>query len=294
MNLPKTGFPMRAGLSKSEPKRLKDWQDNKVYEQVLKKNEGHKKFVLHDGPPYANGPIHIGHAMNKISKDMINRYWMMQGYEVPYVPGWDCHGQPIEHKVEEKLGTEKFNQTSTAKIRELCNKFAVENIELQKAGFRRLGVLGDWDNPYLTLYHQHDAADIEVFKAMFDKGMIYFTGGNSFFLIDQLRKTGTNELLKKELAKGKLMIGESAGAIVCAPSIQYIEQMDEKPEDYSQEDDAGLNLIDFYVLPHFLTAPFKKVTEKIMTEFSDLNLCPINNRQGIVIDGEGSKVICKD
>ena len=173
MNLPKTGFPMRAGLSKSEPKRLKDWQDNKVYEQVLKKNEGHKKFVLHDGPPYANGPIHIGHAMNKISKDMINRYWMMQGCEVPYVPGWDCHGQPIEHKVEEKLGTEKFNQTSTAEIRELCNKFAVENIELQKAGFRRLGVLGDWDNPYLTLYHQHDAADIEVFKAMFDKGMIY-------------------------------------------------------------------------------------------------------------------------
>ena len=127
-----------------------------------------------------------------------------------------------------------------------------------------------------------------------DADVIYFTGGNSFFLIDQLRKTGTDELLKKELAKGKLMIGESAGAIICAPSIQYIEQMDEKPEDYSQEDDAGLDLIDFYVLPHYLTAPFKKVTEKIMTEFSDLNLCPINNRQGIVIDGEGSKVICKD
>ncbi len=173
MNLPKTGFPMRAGLSKSEPKRLKDWQDNKVYEQVLKKNEGHKKFVLHDGPPYANGPIHIGHAMNKISKDIINRYQAMQGYETPYVPGWDCHGQPIEHKVEEKLGTAKFNETPVAKIRELCNEFAVENIELQKAGFRRLGVLGDWDNPYLTLYHQHDAADIEVFKAMFDRGMIY-------------------------------------------------------------------------------------------------------------------------
>ena len=115
-----------------------------------------------------------------------------------------------------------------------------------------------------------------------------------FFLMDQLRKTGTDGLLKKELANGKLMIGESAGAIICSPSIQYIEQMDEKPEDYSQEDDAGLDLIDFYVLPHYLTAPFKKVTEKIMTEFSDLNLCPINNRQGIVIDGEGSKVICKD
>ena len=110
-----------------------------------------------------------------------------------------------------------------------------------------------------------------------DADVIYFTGGNSFFLMDQLRKTGTDELLKKELAKGKLMIGESAGAIICAPTIQYIEQMDEKPEDYSQEDDAGLDLIDFYVIPHYLTAPFKKVTEKIMTEFSDLNLCPICN-----------------
>ena len=101
-------------------------------------------------------------------------------------------------------------------------------------------------------------------------------------------------MLKKELANGKLMIGESAGAIICAQTIQYIEQMDKKPEDYSQKDDLGLDLIDFYVLPHYLMAPFKKVTEKIMTKFSDLNLLPINNRQGIVIDGEGSKVICKN
>ena len=173
MNLPKTAFPMRAGLAKSEPVRLKGWQDNHVYEQLMKKNEGHDKFVLHDGPPYANGPIHLGHAMNKISKDIINRYRSMQGYQTPYVPGWDCHGQPIEHKVEEMLGTEKFNQTPVDKIRELCNKFAVENIDLQREGFKRLGVLGDWDNPYLTLYHQHDAADIEVFKEMFDAGMIY-------------------------------------------------------------------------------------------------------------------------
>ena len=173
MNLPKTAFPMRASLAQREPARLRDWQDNNVYQQVLKKNEGHEKFVLHDGPPYANGPIHLGHALNKISKDMINRYWMMQGREVPYVPGWDCHGQPIEHKVEEKLGTKKFNETPVDKIRELCNQFAVENIDLQRNGFRRLGILGDWDHPYLTLYHQHDAADIEVFKAMFDKGMIY-------------------------------------------------------------------------------------------------------------------------
>ena len=127
-----------------------------------------------------------------------------------------------------------------------------------------------------------------------DVDVIYFTGGNSFFLMDQLRKTETDELLKKELANGKLMIGESAGAIICAPTIQYIEQMDEKPEDYSQEDNEGLDLIDFYVLPHYLTAPFKKITERIMAEFSDLNICAINNHQAIIVNDEGSKVICKD
>ena len=127
-----------------------------------------------------------------------------------------------------------------------------------------------------------------------DADVIYFTGGNSFFLMDQLRKTETDELLKKELANGKLMIGESAGAIICAPTIQYIEQMDEKPEDHSQEDNEGLDLIDFYVLPHYLTAPFKKITERIMAEFSDLNICAINNHQAIIVNDEGSKVICKD
>lgn len=127
-----------------------------------------------------------------------------------------------------------------------------------------------------------------------DADVIYFTGGNSFFLMDQLRKTETDELLKKELANGKLMIGESAGAIICAPTIQYIEQMDEKPEDYSQEDNEGLDLIDFYVLSHYLTAPFKKITERIMAEFSDLNICAINNHQAIIVNDEGSKVICKD
>ena len=172
-NLPKTKFPMRGNLAKAEPERLRAWQENHVYEQMQKKNEGHGKFVLHDGPPYANGPIHVGHAMNKISKDIIMRYHAMLGEQTPYVPGWDCHGQPIEHKVEESLGTEKFNATPVEKIREMCREFAVENLDLQREGFKRLGVLGDWDNPYLTLYNEHDAADIEVFKAMFDRGMIY-------------------------------------------------------------------------------------------------------------------------
>ena len=170
MNLPKTKFPMRAALASASRSVSSAGSRTTSTSSCSKKNEGHEKFVLHDGPPYANGPIHLGHAMNKIAKDMINRYKAMQGYETPYVPGWDCHGQPIEHKVETQMGTEKFNQASTAEIRELCNKFAVENIDPQREGFKRLGVLGDWDNPYLTLYHQHDAADIEAFKAMYDRG----------------------------------------------------------------------------------------------------------------------------
>lgn len=173
MNLPRTDFPMRAGLSQREPERLKMWLDNDVYGLTLKKNEGHETFVLHDGPPYANGPIHCGHALNKISKDIINRYWMMQGKYVPYIPGWDCHGQPIEHKVESELGTRKFNETPTSEIRALCREYAVKNIDVQRNGFKRLGVLGDWDNPYLTFTHAYDAADIEIFKAIFDKGAIY-------------------------------------------------------------------------------------------------------------------------
>ena len=134
--------------------------------------------------------------------------------------------------------------------------------------------------------------DFSTIKSAFkDANIIYFTGGNSFFLIDQLRRTGVDKLLKEELEKGKLMIGESAGAIICAPDISYIEKMDEKPEGYSQSDDDGLNLIDFYVLPHYLTAPFKKVTATILKEFPDLKICPINNHQAITIDGRTSNII---
>lgn len=172
-NLPKTGFPMRANLAQNEPKRLAMWDENHVYEQMIAKNEGHDKFVLHDGPPYANGPIHLGHAQNKISKDIINRYWSMRGYQTPYVPGWDCHGQPIEHKVETMLGTEKFNELPTEKIRELCRKMAVEQVDTQRQGFKRLGVLGEWNNPYLTYVNDYDATDIVIFKAIYDAGAIY-------------------------------------------------------------------------------------------------------------------------
>ena len=173
MNLPKTEFPMRAGLPQSEPKRRAAWDEAGVYELALKKNAGHERFVLHDGPPYANGPIHLGHAQNKISKDIINRYWIMQGREVPYVPGWDCHGLPIENKVENMVGGDKFRQLPTEKIRELCRKMAVEQVDTQRQGFKRLGVLGEWDNPYLTYTNDYDATDIEIFKAIYDTGAIY-------------------------------------------------------------------------------------------------------------------------
>ncbi len=166
-----------------------------------------------------------------------------------------------------------------------CRKFDKEELDDKKIAFIPTASLHEGYTGYVgsarKLLKKLGAAVTEInisteaystIRSVFeDADIIYFTGGNSFLLIDQLRKTGTDELLKKELANGKLMIGESAGAIICAPTIKYIEQMDEKPEDYSQEDDAGLDLIDFYVLPHYLTAPFKKVTEKIMTEFSDLN-----------------------
>lgn len=133
--------------------------------------------------------------------------------------------------------------------------------------------------------------EYENIEAAFNSAdIIYFTGGNSFFLLEQLRKKGVDKLLKEELNKGKLFIGESAGAIVCAPDIKYIEMMDEKPGDYSLTDDGGLSLINFYVLPHYLTAPFKKITEKILEQFNDLDICPINNSQAVIVE-EGSKRI---
>lgn len=134
--------------------------------------------------------------------------------------------------------------------------------------------------------------EYENIEAAFNNAdIIYFTGGNSFFLLEQLRKKGVDKLLKEELNKGKLFIGESAGAIVCAPDIKYIEIMDEKPGDYSLTDDGGLSLINFYVLPHYLTAPFKKITEKILEQFNDLDICPINNSQAVIVEGSSKRIV---
>ncbi|MCL2631684.1 MAG: isoleucine--tRNA ligase [Coriobacteriia bacterium] len=173
MNLPDTKFPMRAGLPVSEPKRLEQWNSMGLYQQMLKRNEGNQTFILHDGPPYANGPIHIGHAFNKILKDIIVKYHSAKGFYSPYVPGWDCHGQPIEHMVETKLGPEKMAAIDQATLRRLCWEWASENIDIQREGFKRLGVLGDWDNPYLTYAPDYEAGNVKVFKDIYLQGAIY-------------------------------------------------------------------------------------------------------------------------
>ncbi len=173
MNLPETDFPMRANLSTREPEWLKFWQDIDVYALSLEANRDGEPFVLHDGPPYANGHIHMGTAYNKVLKDLIVKYKSMRGYYAPYVPGWDCHGQPIEHQVEKNLGPEKMAAIGQAKLRELCRDYALKFVDVQREEFKRLGVRGDWDDPYLTLKPTYEAGNVEIFKKMYADGAIY-------------------------------------------------------------------------------------------------------------------------
>ena len=173
LNLPKTDFPMRAGLPKSEPLTLKRWQDNKIYEKLMELNEGKPLYVLHDGPPYANGDIHLGHALNKSLKDFIVRYKNMTGYKSPYVPGWDTHGLPTELKARKKAGVGNSASISEVELRKICRDFAMQYIDGQREQFKRLGAIGEWDNPYITLKHEFEAKQIEIFSEMACKGYIY-------------------------------------------------------------------------------------------------------------------------
>ncbi|MCQ2514648.1 MAG: isoleucine--tRNA ligase [Ruminococcus sp.] len=173
LNLPKTDFPMRAGLPKSEPVTLKNWEDEKVYENLMKINEGKPLFVLHDGPPYANGNIHLGTALNKILKDFIVRYKNMAGFKAPYVPGWDTHGLPTELKARKKAGVGSSADISTLELRKMCQEFVEGYIDDQRNQFKRLGVIGEWDNPYITLTPDFEAEQIRIFAEMACKGYIY-------------------------------------------------------------------------------------------------------------------------
>jgi len=172
LNLPQTDFPMRAGLPQREPDFLAKWQELDIYKRVQEKRQGQPKYILHDGPPYANGDIHMGTALNKVLKDIIVKHRSMLGFDAPYVPGWDTHGLPIEHQVV-KVGKIKRSEVTPVEFRRHCREFALRFLDVQREQFKRLGVRGDWDNPYVTLKPEFEAQQIKVFGEMAQKGYIY-------------------------------------------------------------------------------------------------------------------------
>jgi len=169
LNLPDTPFPMRGDLAKREPKWIKEWQERRVYEAIRAASQGRPRFILHDGPPYANGDIHIGHAVNKILKDIVVKSKQLAGFDAPYVPGWDCHGMPIEVQIEKSHG----KHLSTADTQKLARAYANEQIAKQKEGFKRLGVLGDWEHPYTTMAFKNEADEIRTLGRILEKGYLY-------------------------------------------------------------------------------------------------------------------------
>ncbi len=173
LNMMKTDFPMRGNLPQREPEILKKMYDEERYETLMNINEGKPLFVLHDGPPYANGDIHIGHALNKILKDFIVRYKNMTGYKSPYVPGWDTHGLPTELKARKDAHITAQSTISDIELRDICKKTALGFVDIQRESFKRLGVIGEWDNPYITLTKDFEAEQIKVFASMASKGYIY-------------------------------------------------------------------------------------------------------------------------
>jgi len=169
LNLPDTPFPMRGDLAKREPQWVKQWQETHLYERLRAKTKGRPLFILHDGPPYANGDIHMGHAVNKILKDMVVKSKTMAGFDAPYTPGWDCHGLPIEHQIEKKYG----KNLEPNRARELCRAYATEQIDRQRTDFIRLGVLGDWFNPYRTMDFHTEADEIRAIGEILRRGLLF-------------------------------------------------------------------------------------------------------------------------
>jgi isoleucyl-tRNA synthetase len=172
LTLPETKFPMKADLPRNEPARLKQWKEADLYGQIRRARKGAEKYILHYGPPYANGPIHLGHALQKSIKDFIIKSKTMFGYDAPLVPGWDCHGLPIEIKVDEKLGRKKLEMPALSVLR-ACREYAQKNVDLQRSQLVRLGVFGQWDDPYLTMSKQYEASTLEAFYDFFEKGFVY-------------------------------------------------------------------------------------------------------------------------
>src|SRR5258707_1179084 len=163
---------MEAKLVQNEPARLKKWQDLKLYDRLLEARKSAQKGILRDGPPFANGDIHIGHLINKTLKDVILRFRTMQGFQTPYVPGWDCHGLPIEHKIQQELGP-KLREMSTVEVRRKCHEYAAKYVKIQSEQFQRLGILGEWDDPYLTMERGYEAGTLEVFAKFVENALVY-------------------------------------------------------------------------------------------------------------------------
>src|SRR3984957_10553548 len=171
LHLPQTTFAMEAKLTANEPARLKRWNESRLYEKLMEQHARDPKWVLHDGPPFANGDIHIGHVINKALKDVIVRFRAMQGFQTPYVPGWDCHGLPIEHKMQQELGP-KLREMNVLEVRGLCHDYADKYVKIQSEQFQRLGVLGDWAHPYLTMTPDYEAATLEVFAQFIERDLV--------------------------------------------------------------------------------------------------------------------------
>lgn len=173
LNLPRTDFSMKADLVTREPERLEKWQSGHLYEQIQSRRAGAPRFLLHDGPPFANGDVHIGNALNKILKDFVIKYHTLRGKRAPYVPGWDCHGLPIEFKVSQELRKAGETQADAGTLRTACEAYARKHVDLQRTQFKRLGVLGDWENPYLTLDKHYEAEELRLFADIVEKGFVY-------------------------------------------------------------------------------------------------------------------------
>ena len=172
LNLPQTDFPMKAGLPVNEPLRLKQWEEEDLYGQVRAARAGGPRYILHDGPPYANGAIHLGHALNKCLKDFVVKTKTMAGFDAPYVPGWDCHGLPIEIKVDEQLGRKKLEMDPVA-VRRACREYAQKYLDLQRSQFIRMGIFGRWAEPYATMDPAYEAHIAETFFHFFERGFVY-------------------------------------------------------------------------------------------------------------------------
>ncbi|MDY3867839.1 MAG: isoleucine--tRNA ligase, partial [Pyramidobacter sp.] len=238
LQLPATKFPMRAGLAKREPETVKFWEDNQIYKKMVESNKDHHSFMFHDGPPYANGEIHIGHALNKSLKDFIVKYKSMRGYYCPYVPGWDTHGLPIELKTLKSEEIDKDN-INPLELRQHCATYAKKYVDIQRKGMIRLGCFADWEHPYLTLQHDFEARELGTLASMVEKGLIYRGTKPVYWCID---------------CQTALAAAEIEYADETSPSVFVAYQLDDVSDKYPQLKGKDVNVIVWTTTPWTLPA----------------------------------------